>query len=85
MRAEHLDLLGDLQARARGRALERHVLEEMRDAAVGRRLVAGAGIHKNADSGRIEARQPGGDDAQPVIEDTLFNVHGGSFALTVNT
>ena len=43
--ADRLDLLGDLARGAARRALERHVLEEMRDAVLVRLLVTAAARH----------------------------------------
>ena len=54
--ADILDLLGDLQRRAPGRALERHVLEEMGDTVLGGALVPGACIDPDPHGGRGKPR-----------------------------
>ena len=48
------DLFGDVAGAARGGALEGHVLEHVGDAHLGRRLVAAAGVHPDADGGAFE-------------------------------
>ena len=60
--ADRLDLLGNLPGAAPPRALERHVLEEMRNAMLVAALVAAAGIDPNAERGGLEMRHRVGHD-----------------------
>ena len=60
--ADRLDLLGDLPRGPARRALERHVLEQMRDAVLVRLLVAAAGTDPDAERGAFEMRHGVGDD-----------------------
>ena len=60
--ADRLDLLGDLARGAVRGALERHVLEEMRDAVLVRVLVAAAGADPDAERGAFQMRHRVGDD-----------------------
>ena len=66
--ADRLDLLGDGAGAAPLGALERHVLEEMRDAVDLGRLVAGADIDPEAERDRLDRVIAVGDDAQAVGE-----------------
>ncbi len=64
--ADRLDLLGDGAGAAPLGALERHVLEKMRDAVDLRRLVPGADIDPQPERDRVHRIDAVGDDAQPV-------------------
>ena len=66
MAADRLDLLGDGAGAAPLGALERHVLEEMRDAVDLRRLVPRADIDPEAERDRVDRVDPVGDDPQAV-------------------
>ena len=64
--ADRLDLLGDRAGAAPLGALERHVLEKMRDAVDLRRLVPCADIDPQPERDRVHGIDAVGDDAQPV-------------------
>ena len=64
--ADRLDLLGDGESAAPLGALERHVLEEMRDAVDLRRLVPRPDIDPEAERDRVDRVDPVGGDPQPV-------------------
>ena len=66
--AEHLCIEVDLLAVAAARALERHVLDEVADAAQAPALVAAAGAHEHAGARTVEVRQPDRDDTHAVGE-----------------
>ena len=65
--ADGLDLLGDLARVAALGALERHVLQKMRDAVLGGLLVARAGADPDADRCRLQLRHRVGDDSDPAL------------------
>ena len=67
--ADRLDLLGDLARGAPRRALERHVLEQMRDAVLVGALVAAAGADPDAERGALEMRHRVGDDRRDPTAD----------------
>ncbi len=60
--ADGFDLLGDIPRRARQRALERHVLQKVREAVLRGQFVAGASIHPNSKRGGLKVRHGFGDD-----------------------
>ena len=62
--ADRLDLLDDLARGAPRRALERHVLEQVRDAMLVRLLVAAADAGPDAERGGLEMGHVVGDDGQ---------------------
>jgi len=62
--ADRLDLLGDLPRGAARRALERHVLEEMRNAVLVLALVAAARADPDAERGALQVRHRVGDDRE---------------------
>ena len=64
--ADILDGLGNLQGRACRRALEGHMLKEMRDAVLVGAFVAATRVHPDADGGRMQAGHVAGDDAQTI-------------------
>ncbi len=64
--ARCLDLLGDVAGRASLRALEGHMLEEMRDPVLHRLLVARAGPDPDAERHRLELRHGMGHHSQAV-------------------
>ena len=74
-RAHPLDLERDAPRVAGLGALERHVLEEMRDAVQVRGLVARADAHERADRRGAEAGQPHRRDRQPVGQHAGAQVH----------
>ena len=57
------------RARAPLGALERHVLEQMRDAVLVRPLVAAAGPDPDAERGGLQMRHAVGDDRQAAMAD----------------
>ena len=63
--ANRVDRLRDDLRRARVGALEQHVLDEVRDAALGIRLVARAAREPHADRHRSHVRHRFGDQPQP--------------------
>jgi hypothetical protein len=64
--ADRIDLLRDLLGVARRRALEEHVLDEVRDAGVIGRLVARAARQPDADGDRPHVRHPLGGETDTV-------------------
>src|SRR5437764_5423849 len=66
--ADRLDLLGDRAGAAPLGALERHVLEEMRDAVDLGRLMASADLDPDAERDGIDRLDAIGDDAQAIGE-----------------
>ena len=62
--ADRIDLLRDLLRRSARRALEQHVLDEMRDAALGVAFVARAAHQPHADRHRSHVRHRLGDEPQ---------------------
>ena len=73
--ADRLDLLGDVERRARLRALERHVLEQMRQAVLVLLLGARAGADPDAEGGALELVHRMGDDREAGLETRLANGH----------
>ena len=69
------DFLRDGARRTARRALEGHVLEEVGDAIFLRPLVAGAGLHPDAQRRRLEMRHVMGDDMDAVVEAGDFDTH----------
>ena len=67
--ADRVERDRDVQRRALGGALEQQVLEEVRAAVQGRRLVARADADPDPDAGRADAGQLLGDDPQPAGQD----------------
>src|SRR5262249_54452105 len=66
--AHGLDLGGDVKRAAAFRALEGHVLQEMRHAVDRRRLVARANIDPDAERYRLDAVRGVGEDAHAALE-----------------
>ena len=64
--ADILDRLADLSCRAAARALEHHMLEQMRDAVERRRLIARAGRRIEPDGHGLDALHRPAGDAKPV-------------------
>ena len=64
--AAHLELERELPGRPPLGALEHHVLEQMGDAHLLGPLVRAGGAHVDPDGRRADARQPFGEDDQPV-------------------
>ena len=67
--AERVDLLGDVFRRTRGRALEEHVLDEVRDAAMLDRFVPRSSREPHAHTHRPHVVHRLGDKTDPVRED----------------
>ena len=76
--ADRLDLLGDLARGAPRRALERHVLEQMRDAVLVGPLVAAAGADPDAERGGFQMRHRVGDDGKARGEARDFDAHAAA-------
>ena len=76
--ADRLDLLGDLARGAPRGALERHVLEQMRDAVLVRLLVAAAGADPDAERGGLQMRHAVGDDRQAGRKAGDFDAHAAA-------
>ena len=76
--ADRLDLLGDLARGAPRRALERHVLEQMRDAVLVRPLVAAAGADPDAERGGFQMRHRVGHDDKPGRKTRDFDAHAAA-------
>ena len=74
MAADRLDLLGDGAGGAPLRALEGHVLEEMRDAVDLGRLVPRPDLDPEAERHGFDRVDAVGDDAQPVRQ--FGELHG---------
>ena len=74
--ADRLDLLGDLRGGAAFGALEGHVLEEMRDAVLGLRLVARAGGDVGAERDGLDPLHPFGDDGKAGAEARKLDCFG---------
>ena len=73
--ADRLDLLGDGARVAPPGPLERHVLEQVRDAGRSRRLVAGAGLDPDADRGGLDPIHRVGRDPQAVGQGRDTDAH----------
>src|SRR5262245_28776129 len=73
-----LDLLGNIACGAPLSALEGHVLQKMRDALLGGRLVARADTHPHAHRHRLQVRHAVGDDAQAVGQASLLDRHAAA-------
>ena len=76
--ADRLDLLGDLPRGAPRRALERHVLEQMRDAVLVGVLVAAAGADPHAERGALQMRHGVGDDHQAGRQPCYVHAHAAT-------
>ena len=76
--ADRLDLLGDLTGRAPPRALERHMLEEMRNAVLVMKLVAAAGSDPYAERCRLQMRHGIGHHADAGFQGRHFNTHAAA-------
>ncbi len=76
--ADRLDLLGDLARGAARRALERHVLEEMRDAVLVRRFVAAAAPDPDAERSGLQMRHRIGDHDQSGRDAGDFDTHAAT-------
>ena len=66
--ADRIDRLRDVLGRSGGRALEQHVLDEMRDAAALGGFVPRAARQPHADTDRADLRHPLGEKTEAVIE-----------------
>ena len=73
--AHGIDGRGDVEGAAALRALEEHMLDEVRHTVVGRRLVPGTATHPNADGDGPDGVDFFGNDGQTVIENG-FPDHG---------
>ena len=73
--ANRIDRLRDVFGRARGRALEQHVLDEVRDAALFVRLVARAARQPHTEADRAHVAHRFSDETNPVVE-CVANNHG---------
>ncbi len=76
--ADRLDLLGDLAGRTPPRALERHVLEKMRNAVLVMKLVAAAGSDPYAERCRLQMRHGIGHHADAGFQGRHFNTHAAA-------
>jgi hypothetical protein len=76
--ADRLDLLGDLPRRAAFGALERHVLEKVRNAVLLGLLVAAAGADPDANRGGLQVRHGVGHDGQAGGKTGHFNGHAAA-------
>ena len=76
--ADRLDLLGDLPGGAPRRALERHVLQEMRDAVLVLALVAAAAADPHAERGGFEVRHGIGDDHEAGRKTRQLHAHAAA-------
>ena len=74
--ADGIDLAGDGFGGARLRALEHHVLDEVRDAVPFGIFVARAGLEPDADRDRADVGHLLGDDGQAVRQNLTTNVAG---------
>ncbi len=72
--ADRIDLLGDLLGVARRRALEEHVLDEVRDAGGFRGLVTRTARQPDADGDRADVRHPLGGETDTVGKHGATNV-----------
>ena len=75
---DRLDLLGNLARGAPRRALERHVLEQMRDAVLVRPLVAAAGTDPDAERGGLQMRHRVGHDDETRGKTRDFDAHAAA-------
>ena len=73
--AHILDRFGDLQRRALGRALERHMLKEMRDTVLRGRLMPRARRNPDPDRCRCKPRHMLGYDTKAVGQAVLLQAH----------
>ena len=73
MAAERVDRLGNVLRGPRGRALEEHVLDEMRDAALLIGFVAGAAGQPDPDRHGSDRVDTFGDETETVVEDLADN------------
>ena len=73
--ADILDGLGDLQRIAAGRALEGHVLEDVRDAVLGLGLAARAGLGPDAQRRTLEVRHVVGQNGHAVGQGCTSHAH----------
>ena len=76
--AHGLDLFGDLAGTARGRALERHMLQHVGNAHLGGRFIATAGINPDAQSGAFDPCHGIADDRQAIGKFGDFQGHPAS-------
>ena len=77
--AGRLDLLGERAGRAAARALEGHMLEQVRQALLVGGLVARAGSDPYAERGGFQMRHAVGDDAQPGGQGGDLDAHEAAF------
>ena len=76
--ADGLDLLGDLARGAARGALERHVLEQMRNAVLVGTLVAAAGADPDPERGAFEMRHRVGNDDEARWQTCDFDTHAAA-------
>ena len=76
--ADRLDFLGDLPRAAPPRALERHVLEQMRNAVFVAAFVAAAGIDPDAERGGLEMRHRIGHDIDAGFQGRHLYAHAAA-------
>ena len=76
--ADRLDLLGDLARGAPRGALERHVLEQMRNAVLVRPLVAAAGADPDAERGGLQMRHRIGHHDEAGGKTRDFDAHAAA-------
>ena len=80
--ADVLDRLGDFAGASPARALERHVLEKMRQPVLGDALVTRAGSDEHADGGGPDMRACVGDDGEARRQRCDADVHAGALAVS---
>ena len=73
--ADVLDRLGDVARASLARALERHVLQEMRQPVLARALVTRADRHEDADRRGLHMRRPVSDDGEARGQGRDMNAH----------
>src|SRR5262249_45219985 len=76
--AHGLDLLGDLTRGPAFRTLERHVLEQVRDAVLVLALVAATAAGPHAERGGLQVRHIIGDHGQTGLQTRDFDTHAAA-------
>ena len=79
--ADVLDRLGDLAGASAARALERHVLDEMREPVLACALVARSRADEHADRRRLHMGRRLGDDGEPRGKARDLNAHAAARAV----
>ncbi len=79
--ANVLDRLGDLAGASAARALERHMLDEMREPLLARELVARSRADEYADRRRLHMGRRLGDDGEPRGKARNLNAHAAARAV----